>query len=463
MHGPMAVPLAVCLGACFLAAGGCAGSARQSATAPANAAAPPPIPIAQRSPPVVPAGSAAAASTPAQSAGGSTAQATTPPDPAAAAPGEAPAAAAAITGGPASPAAASAAAPTTAASANAANANAANAPASVPAVAPPVMAASAPASTAPASGPAPAVAPAGPAATDGTAVATSAPLPPSAAPPAAAAVATRVMLADELPYAPAHLRARDARVDHHHGSNEGSRSRDGREAGKRPYHPAPGIVVDVVDAQGGASAAALQRTARNLGYWPFRQCYEDGLRRDQHLAGKVSLELAVSPSGAVDRSVVTATTVRDEIVAACLAREAQHLALPSAESPTTARVDVSLAVGDEPVATGRPVPNAEPIRQSLRGSWSAARRCYANRLASHPGIGGRMDLHFHVRHGEIVEVDELASAGESGGRFGDPDVTRCVLGVYRTAHLPAPHGARERSFVYALHFESEPVVEATAH
>jgi hypothetical protein len=262
------------------------------------------------------------------------------------------------------------------------------------------------------------------------------------------------MLADDLPYIPAHLRARDAKVERHHG-REASRE-SGREPGRRPYHPAPGIVVDVVDAQGGVNAAAVQRAARNLGYWPFRQCYEEGLRHDQHLAGKVSLELAVSPSGAVDRSVVRATTVRDEMVATCVVRAAQHLALPASESPSTARVDVSLAVGDEPVPVGRPVPNAEPIRESLRGQWSAVRRCYASRLASHPGIGGRMELHFHLRHGEIVDVDELAP-GEGGGRFGDPDVTRCVLGVYRTARLPALHGQREPSFVYALHFESAPV------
>ena len=457
MHGPMAVPLAVCLGACLLAAGGCAGSTRQAATSPANAAAPQPMPVAQPSPPAVSTGqSAGAAGAPAQSAGGLTAQATPPPDAVAAATSGAAAASAAATGDPTSPTAASAPTSTIAASPATANAAMANAPGPVPPGVPPAPAENASASSAPASASAPAVASAPAAGADEAAPATSAPLAPPAPAPAAAAVATRVMLADELPYGPAHLRARDARVEHHH-SKEGSR--DAREAGKRPYHPAPGIVVDVVDAQGGASAAALQRTARNLGYWPFRQCYEDGLRRDQHLGGKVSLELAVSPSGAVDRSVVTGTTVRDEIVAACVAREAQHLALPSGASPTTARVDVSLAVGDEPVATGRPVPNAEPIRQSLRGSWSAARRCYASKLASHPGIGGRMELHFHVRHGEIVEVDE-ASAGESGGRFGDPDVTRCVLGVYRTARLPAPHGARERSFVYALQFESGPVAEA---
>jgi hypothetical protein len=214
-------------------------------------------------------------------------------------------------------------------------------------------------------------------------------------------------------------------------------------------------VVDVTAAQGGSSAPALQRTARNLGYWPFRQCYEDGLRRDQRLAGKVSLELLINASGSVDRSVVRTTTLRDEAVAACVAREARHLALSSSSAPTTARLEVSLLLGDEPVPTGRPMPNAEPIRDALRGQWSAVRRCYASRLASRPSLGGRMELHFHVRHGEIVDVDELAATGDASGRFGDPDVTRCVLAVYRAARLP--HGQREPSFVYPLRLESAPV------
>ena len=157
-----------------------------------------------------------------------------------------------------------------------------------------------------------------------------APLPVPETPAPAPAPAPRLLPADELPYSPAHLRAHDAKLEHaehHHPrdrENEENRVDLMTRAGKRPYHPAPGIIVDVVAAEGGAAAPDLQRAARNLGYWPFRQCYEEGLRRDPRLAGKVSLEPAIGPSGAVDRSVVTAATVRDEIVAACVAREAQH-------------------------------------------------------------------------------------------------------------------------------------------
>ncbi|HXN32730.1 MAG TPA: hypothetical protein VN894_12745, partial [Polyangiaceae bacterium] len=54
-------------------------------------------------------------------------------------------------------------------------------------------------------------------------------------------------------------------------------------------------------------------------------------------------------------------------------------------------------------------------------------------------------------NGEIVEVAE-----EGDTRFADVDVTRCVLGVYRTTRLPAARvcSARESSFGYAIHLES---------
>jgi hypothetical protein len=277
--------------------------------------------------------------------------------------------------------------------------------------------------------------------------------PPAARPPPPAA---HVLMADELPFFPVHLRARDA--DRHRAArdpNRETRDTDIRSPHRRPYHPAPGIIVDVIDAQGGVSAADLQRIARNADYWPFRECYEAGLRTDQRLAGKVSLEMVINPSGAVDRSTVAASTVRDEIVGACVAREARHISLPPTQTQTLAKVDVSLATGDEPVVTAKPYANAEGLREALHGPWDAARKCYATGLAARPDIGGRIELRFRVHHdGEIVEVAEIS---DHDVHFGDVDVARCVVGVYRSAKLPPlPRASHERTFVYALHFESRP-------
>ena len=344
-----------------------------------------------------------------------------------------------------------------------------------PAVAlPPLPADSAAASAAPSAPPAPAAAaPAGSSEAAPQPDVALAPLPtpaeaPPQAPPAAppspapqappAAAPPRVLLVDEPPYVPTRLHAHDGPRSEHRRSHE--TSREAKEAGgRRPYHPAPGIVVDVVDVQGGAPAVEVQRVARSSGYWPFRQCYEEGLRKDQRLAGKVSLELAVSPNGAVDRSTMTVATVRDEVVAACVAREARHLPLPSSESAATAKIDVTLATGDEPVPAGRPIPDADGFRQALRASWDSVRQCYATGLANHPDIGGRLELHFRLRRGG--EVAEVAEVGEHDSRFSDAEVTRCVVGVYRAARPLAAsashaHSAKDRSFVYALHFESKP-------
>jgi hypothetical protein len=112
---------------------------------------------------------------------------------------------------------------------------------------------------------------------------------------------------------------------------------------------------------------------------------------------------------------------------------------------------VSLATGDEPVPTPHPVPHADELREALHASFPAVQQCYASGLARHPDEGGRMELRFHAKpSGEITEVSE------DEPRFGDVDVTRCVLGVYRTAKLPHVHGSHAASFVYDLHFEASP-------
>ena len=280
------------------------------------------------------------------------------------------------------------------------------------------------------------------AATEAEASATEKATPAASAEPPPQPASALVSLVDELPFrhSVAEVAESPAR-DHHHPKRKGRHH--------RPYHPAPGIIVDVVDARGGAAAADLQRVARNIGYWPFRHCYEEGLRRDQRLGGKVPLELLVDPSGVVERAAANAATVADPSVVTCVAREALHLSLVPRESPTQAKLVVTLATGDEPVPVPRPVSGADDLRQALRGHWPAVEQCYASELPRHPDAGGRMELRFRL--GPSGEVAEVA---EGDTRFGDPDVTRCVLGVYRTTGFPALHGApRDGTFVYAVHFE----------
>jgi hypothetical protein len=210
----------------------------------------------------------------------------------------------------------------------------------------------------------------------------------------------------------------------------------------------------VPEAQG-ASAAALQRAARNYGYWPFRRCYEDGLRHDQHLAGKIVLDLSIAADGTV-RGAVAAADLADESVVLCVAREAQQLSLgaPEGGGRAEAKVAVKFWTGDEPFPVARPVPHADEVHDALRASWPAVEECYTAALAKRPGAGGSIDLRFRVAvDGSVVDVSE-----EGEPRFGDPEVTRCILDVYRAAKL-APRGSRgqqELRFGYAIHLEAGP-------
>lgn len=256
---------------------------------------------------------------------------------------------------------------------------------------------------------------------------------------AAADEASRVLLADELPFFPSGGYSAPARGDAAAGKHH-------RGRGNRPYHPAPGIVVDVLDEHGNV-IAALQRAARDVGYWPFRRCYEEGLRRDQGLAGTVSFDLLVLPEGSPRRTELTATTLKDQVVATCVAREALHLELAPIESPTLAKVRVLLATGDEPVPTPWAVPRAGELRAALRGSWSQLEQCYQATLARHPDLGGRMELRF-----EVGDDGTLANVVETGTRFSDAETTLCVVGVYRGASLPLVM-LRGKGFIYPVHFE----------
>ena len=224
-------------------------------------------------------------------------------------------------------------------------------------------------------------------------------------------------------------------------------ARSRRRPGK-PYHPDPRLVIDVSGAVDGV-VAALQRTARDVAYWPFRRCYEDGLRRDQELSGKVSLALSISTGGQVERSAMAGSTLRDEVAAACIARESRRIAFSPPEVETRATMEVSLATGDEAVAVVVPIAGAEGVRRSLQTAWPAAEQCYAQALVREPEAGGRIELLFRVdREGAVDEVSEGAA------RFGGPELGECLLDVYRKVPLGLLRSTRERRFVYALHFET---------
>jgi hypothetical protein len=104
------------------------------------------------------------------------------------------------------------------------------------------------------------------------------------------------------------------------------------------------------------------------------------------------------------------------------------------------------------VPVPHPASHADDLREALRASWPAVQQCYTTELAKHPDAGGRLELRFRIHSG-----GEVAEVSEGDSHFGDVDLTRCVLGVYRSGKLKAGgHAAHEGSFVYAVHLEARP-------
>lgn len=304
--------------------------------------------------------------------------------------------------------------------------------------------------------------PAAPAPTPAPApTATDAPATPAPAPaPAAAPTPVTVNIADELPFnatgAAKHdtkSHAKTTKPKKLPPGTTGQRStRHGRKRGDRPYHPDPGIIVDVTSAGAGANQADVQKLARAKGYTPFRHCYEEGLRRNQKLGGKLSMELVLGADGSVTSAKKTASTVGDVSVDACVVREALHLSLarPDSGTPSIAMV-VTLSPGDEPVPVPHAAPHADKLREALRGRWSGVEVCYQKGLEKKRDLGGRLEVKFKVKpNGEIVDV------AEGDTHFGDADVSKCVVGVMKGAKFSKLGTKHEATFVYAIHLEAIP-------
>jgi hypothetical protein len=230
-------------------------------------------------------------------------------------------------------------------------------------------------------------------------------------------------------------------------------------AGKIP-HPAPRIKVDVLKIKGHISEADVLRLARSKGYWPFRLCYEEGLRRSQKLHGTVQVRVAVGANGAVRSAQKIAAEVDDPTVVGCVVKAAKSLALAAPERGTpSVTLEVSLWPGDDAVPTSS-APDGKKSRaldtaalvEALRVHLPEVKACFADGRKTHAGLWGRIAMRLRIRAaGEIVDATEIES------RFPDPQVTFCVLKTFAHTDVPAPH--EELIIVYPLRLSSADVPE----
>jgi hypothetical protein len=245
--------------------------------------------------------------------------------------------------------------------------------------------------------------------------------------------------------------------------NIGGSSRPEYPSNRAGFHVAPRVMVDTVvrgghlparsAAKGTLSQLAVLAQSRNRGYWPFRICYEEGLRRDPALRGKVEARFTVGRSGKVTGSRLLNSSFKDREVARCVATRTQALTFSPAPSR---RIDVDVTVelnpGDAPLpsvrlreepapgvpATVRTPPAREPspavLREALKESSAALEArtpdlvgCYTSGLLRDPGLWGRIGLRIRV-----AEDGTASAVAQHESRFPDSSVVSCVAAVVKS-------------------------------
>jgi hypothetical protein len=223
----------------------------------------------------------------------------------------------------------------------------------------------------------------------------------------------------------------------------------------KPPHAAPRVKVDVTEVRGDANETDVQRVARLKSYWPFRICYEQGLRRMQKLHGTIKLRLTIGPSGRPSGVQQLATELGDTAVVSCVVKSAMGLGLPAPSSGAPqVTLDISLWPGDEPVSVKTALrgkdaapADAPALADQLRSHLTEVRTCYAGGAGRHEGLWGRLALALRINSGVVDEVNEIES------RFPDAEVTECVRKVFLRA---AVRSTGELTIVYPLRLGRAP-------
>ncbi len=241
------------------------------------------------------------------------------------------------------------------------------------------------------------------------------------------------------------------------------------------FHAAPRVRVDTTLVAGHLSKSArldrrtgkhdrvlsqtsLLARSRKYGYWPFRLCFEEGLRRDQKLGGKTRLRFRVTTSGSIRGGRLVDTKLSDPEVAKCLVEAAPEIRLLPPPRGIDVELLVSLWPGDAAVPSLEDAPetpaklDSEAIAASLGEIRTAFSDCYADGRTRDPALWGRLELGI-----EVDEAGAIKDVRERDSRFPDPEVTTCAISAAKSWALSPKKG--RPSFVIGLRFGTPPMPE----
>ncbi|HEY8086896.1 MAG TPA: AgmX/PglI C-terminal domain-containing protein, partial [Polyangiaceae bacterium] len=137
---------------------------------------------------------------------------------------------------------------------------------------------------------------------------------------------------------------------------------------------APSLVDAATSVNGRLPPEVIQRIVhQNFGR--FRLCYENGLRNNPRLQGRVSTKFVIDRSGAVSMSTDGGSDLPDQAVVSCVVRSFGNLSFPQPESGTVTVVyPIAFAPGDAGPTSSTP---QSDFTVTLASVGHAARPCGA--------------------------------------------------------------------------------------
>jgi hypothetical protein len=208
------------------------------------------------------------------------------------------------------------------------------------------------------------------------------------------------------------------------------------------------------------TASTLVAHLRKYGYWPYRLCFEEGLRKDQALKGETLVRADVDANGRIVSTRLLDTKLGNASVAECLSRKTLALQVPAPGRALRVKVGIKLWPGDAPVPSIGPPDGATlensgridiaAVRSATSASTGDVAACYAAALERDPGLWGRIELRI-----DLDERGRVRKVAEHESRFPAREVVSCAADSLQQVAFPRPSDG-PISVVYAIRLGRPP-------
>jgi len=220
---------------------------------------------------------------------------------------------------------------------------------------------------------------------------------------------------------------------------------------RQGYHAAVRVIVNATVLSGRGSLGALSprdvlANARASGYWPFRLCYEEGLRAGERKRGTVAVRLSANRGGSVTFARSMSSSL-SRSVTQCLRQATYKLKFKAgARRRLDLQLTLQLSPGDAALPPRTREPNAPDSAASRAPSRSGdtnptvpelaavafepapfepwthvVAECYGPGLQRDAQLWGRVQVRLkRDERGAVVSAEQLDS------QFPDPEVVACI-------------------------------------